>query len=338
MRSIALLFVALFTMGIAQPATVAPTPPPSPPRVDHILLWGRSIDEVTSIMAVKLGFQIRPGHDPSGVANRYVRLADRGFVELLGITRPNPEMDPGSQADQNSLHGGAGARSFGIYSSTVDQLRSTLMAKGFGVTPVFSAPTANAGAAKPSSTAKPDWWLFAFEKQPLSSALFFIDYSPSYSMPTSVADDRIVRTHPNGAQALSAGWLLSSNAAADRDQLAKMGFGGARPVHISRIAASGYCVPVGPNYVLTLQPDGSGISAETLSKSGPQVLGISIAVADLERAQRWVERGYEQKLDNYDGALGKSFLAPTQKDLGLLMEFHATAAKATAASCGDSKE
>jgi hypothetical protein len=146
-----------------------------------------------------------------------------------------------------------------------------------------------------------------------------------------VADDRIVRTHPNGATALSAVWILSSNADADRDQMAKMGFGGARPVRISRIAARGYCIPVGPNYLMALQPDGSGISEETLSKGGPQVLGISIAVTDLGRAQRWVERGYEQKLDDYDGALGKSFLAPTQSDLGLFVEFHG--AKATGESC-----
>lgn len=192
--------------------------------------------------------------------------------------------------------------------------------------------------ATPSGSAIPDWRLFALETQPLSSGLFFIDYSPNYAMPTSVADDRIVRTHPNGAQALSAVWLLSANADADRDQLAKMGFGGARPVHNSRIGARGYCIPVGPNYVMALQPDGSGISAEALSKDGPQVLGISIAVADLERAQRWVERGYEQKLDKYDGALGRSFLAPTLSDLGLFVEFHASGAKTTAASCGDSRD
>ena len=340
MRSIALLSVMLLTVGAARPLAVAPapTPPQSPPRVDHILLWGRSIDEVTSIMSVKLGFQVRPGHDPSGVANRYVRLADRGFVELLGITRPNPELDPGSQADQASLHGGAGARSFGIYSSTVDALRSTLKAKGFAVTPVFSAAPAKVGATTTSSSSKPDWWLFAFEKQPLSSALFFIDYSPSYAMPTSVADDRIVRTHPNSAQALSAVWILSANADANRDSLAKMGFASARPVLVSRMAARGYCIPVGPNYVIALQPDGEGISAETLSKGGPQVLGISIAVSDLDRAQRWVERGYEQKLDNYDGALGKSFLAPTQSDLGLFVEFHAATASGAASTCGDSRK
>ncbi|MEP7098806.1 MAG: VOC family protein, partial [Dokdonella sp.] len=55
-----------------------------------------------------------------------------------------------------------------------------------------------------------------------------------------------------------------------------------------------------------------------------QVLGVSIGVTDLNRAKRQVERGYEKELPGYRGVLGDSFLAPTQDDLGLLIEFHAT--------------
>ena len=322
MRSIVLLSVMLLTLGGSQPLVSAETPTSA--KLDHILLWGRSIDEATAILAVKLGFQVRPGHDPGGVANRYVRFSDRGYLELLGITRPNPDMDPGMGADQASLHGAAGSRSFGIYSSTLEQLRTALLDKGLRATTVFTAPAANppsGGQLKPS---QPDWRLFAFEHQPLSSNLFFIDYAPGYGMQTIVADDQIVRTHPNGARALSALWLLSPDAAADRKQLAKMGFSGGEPVHIPRISARGYRVPVGTTYILALEPDGPGISADALSKGGPQVLGASIAVTDLDRAQRWVERGYQQELKRYDGALGESFLAPTQEDLGLFIEFHSS--------------
>src|SRR5712675_624809 len=139
---ILLLSVMLLTLGGSQASVSAKPPIQLPTKLDHVLLWGRSIDEVTAILAVKLGFQIRPGHDTGGVANRYVRFSDRGYLELLGITRPNPDMDPGMIADQASLHGAAGSRSFGIYSSALEQVRATLLDKGFGVTPVFTAPTA----------------------------------------------------------------------------------------------------------------------------------------------------------------------------------------------------
>ncbi|MDT7810888.1 MAG: hypothetical protein QOJ42_804 [Acidobacteriaceae bacterium] len=317
MRFIVLLSVMLLTLGGGQPPVSGETATPSPTKLDHILLWGRSIDEVTAVLAVKLGFQIRPGHDPGGVANRYVRFSDRGYLELLGITRPNPDMDPGMRADQASLHGAAGSRSFGIYSSALDQVRTALLDNSFAVTPVFTAPTANPDGGGPLKSSPPDWRLFAFEHSPLSSNFFFIDYAPSYAMQTSAADDQIVRTHPNSARELSAFWLLSSDAESDRRQLTRMGFDGGRPVHIPRISARGHCVPVGPTYIIALELDGPGVSADALSKGGPRVLGVSIAVTDLDRAQRWVERGYQQQLKRYDGALGVSFLAPNARRSGI---------------------
>lgn len=332
MRSIVLLCVMLLTLGAGQPAVSAKAPAQVPTRLDHVLLWGRSIDEVTAILAVKLGFQVRPGHDPGGVANRYVRFSDRGYLELLGITRPKPDMDPGMLADQRSLHGAAGARSFGVYSPSLEQLRAALKDKEFAVTPVFTAPAAPGATQTP---AQPDWRLFAFEQPPLSSNLFFIDYSQGYALPTSAADDRIVRTHPNGAVALSAFWLLSSDADADRRQLAKMGFGDSRPVRLPRISARGYCVPIGPGSIFALEPDGPGISGAALKKGGPQVLGVSIATMDLDRAQRWVERGYHQQVTRYVGALGDSFLAPTQDDLGMLIEFHTAIGGTALRGCSD---
>ena len=119
------MILSALTLALSAPALAAPVPTTGA-KLDHILLWGRTIDQVTAIMTVKLGFQVKPGRDPSGVANRYIRLADTSFIEMLGITRPNPEMDPGSQADQASLHGGAGARSFGIHSSVLEAARAAL--------------------------------------------------------------------------------------------------------------------------------------------------------------------------------------------------------------------
>ena len=62
------------------------------------------------------------------------------------------------------------------------------------------------------------------------------------------------------------------------------------------------------------------------------MFGVSIGVEDLGLAKRRVERGYETTLDDYHGLLGESFLAPTENDLGLMMEFHA--ATTANAACG----
>jgi hypothetical protein len=316
-----LLASALFlTLGAAAPATPVATAPVT--RLDHVLLWGRSIDEVTSTMAVKLGFQVRAGRNPGGVANRYIRFADTSFIELLGTTRPDPEYDPGMKEDRLALKGGPGARTFGFRSSGLDAIHDSLKGLGYAVTPFFTGP----------DSAKPGWRLFAFDRAPLSSNTFFIDYNAGYAPdqadPTNADDWRVTREHPNSARELSAIWLVSADAEPDRKQLERMGYGGAVPVKLPEVGARGFCVPVGPTALLVLQPDGAGTAADVVASGGPRVLGVSFAAADLGRAQRWVERGYERRLTRYRGLSGESVLAPTQGDLGMLIEFHAPAAPA----------
>ena len=307
----------LLCAGVAQASTPATAPAAPATRLDHILLWGRGIDQATSVMAVKLGFQVRPGRDPGGVANRYIRFADSSFIELLGITRPNPEFDPGMKEDQQALKGGPGSRTFGFRTSSLDAIHQSLQALHYAVTPFFSGP----------DSTKPGWRLFAFDRAPLSSNTFFIDYAAGYAPdqfdPANADDYRVTREHPNGARELSSIWLVSADADADRRQLEKMGYGHAVPVKLPEVGAKGYCVPVGPTALLALQPDGAGIAAQTMANGGPRVLGVSFGVADLGRARRWVERGYERTLTTYRGLSGESFLAPTRDDLGLSIEFHA---------------
>ena len=315
MRRLLLVTAMLLCFGSAPASASAAAAPTT--RLDHILLWGRGIDQTTAVMAVKLGFQVRPGRDPGGVANRYIRFADSSFIELLGITRPNPAFDPGMQEDQRALKGGPGARTFGFRTSSLDAIHASLQALHYAVTPFFSGP----------DSAKPGWRLFAFDRAPLSSNTFFIDYANGYAPdqfdPANADDYRVTREHPNGARELSSIWLVSADAEADRRQLEKMGYGHAVPVKLPEVGAKGYCVPVGPTALLALQPDGAGIAAQTMANGGPRILGVSFGVGDLGRAQRWVERGYERTLTTYRGLSGESFLAPTRDDLGLSIEFHA---------------
>ncbi|MGA7439937.1 MAG: VOC family protein, partial [Luteibacter sp.] len=219
MRPIVFVSAMLLCLGTAQASTPAPAPAASPTRLDHILLWGRGIDPVTSVMAVKLGFQVRPGRDPGGVANRYVRFADSSFIELLGITRPHPAFDPGMKEDQQALKGGPGSRTFGFRASSLDAIHRSLQALHYAVTPFFAGP----------DSAKPGWRLFAFDRAPLSSNTFFIDYAADYAPdqfdPANAGDYRVTREHPNGARELSSIWLVSSDADIDRQQLERMGFG-----------------------------------------------------------------------------------------------------------------
>lgn len=323
MRSVVLLSALMMAPGMGQHAAAAAAPSVGTTSLDHILLWGRNMDQITATMAVKLGFQVRPGRDPGGVADRYIRMSDRSYLELESIARPNPDMDPGMQADQAVLHGAPGSRTFGLRSPALDQVRLLMQQRGLRPTVIFSASLTDPDGGGPSSP--PRWRLFSFEHPPLSSQMFFIDYAAGNAAPTQVADEQMAYEHPNSAQELSALWLLSSDADADRKQFERMGYSGATRVRIPQISARGFAVPIGRKCIYVLQPDGPGIAADSLRKGGAQILGVSIGVADLARAKRSVERGYEKALTDYNGLLGESFLAPTQDDLGLLIEFHALA-------------
>ncbi len=321
MRSFLLAAVFALAATVASPARSAtPTQSPMPATsIDHFLLWGRSIDQASAAMTVKLGFQVTPGRDPAGLANRYVRFADGSYIELLGMTRANPELDPGAQADQVSLKGAAGARTLGLRTTSLDRMHDAVIALGWTPTPVFDGPKMANG--------RTGWRLFAFEKQPLSSNLFLIDYdqawAPDLGATPAPGDWQAARVHPNRARALTAYWLLSVDVEHDRAQLAALGLKNGKPVRLPEIAARGVCVNVGGKAILLLQPDGAGIAADALQSGGPQIIGASVAVADLGRAQRLVERGYEHSVKRYGGTFGQSFLAPTREDLGMLLEFHA---------------
>ena len=318
-------------LALAHAAGAAPAAAPvAGSEIDHALVWGRSIDQISAAMTVRLGFQVRPGRITGGVANRYVRFGDRSYIELFGIESAQPEFDPGMQADQSALRGGAGSHTFGLRSGALEAARELLRQQGLAATPLFTAAADDPDGDGPGRP--PRWRLFAFETRPLSSNLFFIDYARLAATPERALDGRIGPQHPNGAQALSGLWLLSADAEADRRQFERMGFAGLTPIRLAQIGARGYCVPVGRKHLLALQPDGDGAAADALRERGPQVLGLSIAVADLQQAKWRVQRGYETRLTGYRGAWGEAFLAPTQGDLGLLVEFHA--AMSTDTPCG----
>lgn len=311
MRTLGLICAAALTAALASSAPAAPTGT----ELDHILLWGKQIGDTSDVLAVKLGFQIRPGRNPGGIANRFVRFGDGSYIEVLAA-RPGAEMDPGMQADQARLQGEAGARSFGLKSSQLDSLHGSLSSNGFGITPIFEASLTDPDGQGPGKP--PRWRLFAMEHPILSSTLFFIDYAPRTD-PVSVADAQAATRHPNGTRKLSQIWLLSADPEADRALLAKMGYGDSKPAHLDQVHAKGYCVPIGAGAVMLLAPDGPGAAADALRQGGAQLFGVSLEVDDLERTHRLVERGYEKPMETHSGA----FIAPTQQDLGLLIEFHA---------------
>lgn len=291
--------------------------------LDHVLVWTRDRDGVTAALAVKLGFQIRPGGDfGDGIANRLIRFSDWTYLELLFFTRPAGDLQGDPLAEWRFTERGTGSDSFGLEVSDVDATAAHLRAGGWPLSPEtplnYDPDGPGPRPAQPS-----EWRTVGFLPPPLASSdFFFIHYQRETSTPLQLADRRAFATHPNGARRISAVWLLTRDLDADAARLRRIGFADAGPVTLPHYGARGLRFAAARGSILLIAPDGNGEAAQALAARGPQVFGISIETDDLDRARRIVQRGYGVEIETYAGPFGQSFEAPTQSDLGLTIEFH----------------
>ena len=290
--------------------------------VDHVLIWSRNIDQITSIMAVKLGFQVRPGGDfGDGVANRVIPFADNSYVELLYFTQPEAQLKGEARASYAATERGSVANMFAMEAGNIEDIERQLRNKDWKLAP--STPMSfDPDGDGPKPPRESMWRTVGFEKPPLSSAnLFFIKYNRAPMSPADEADRVVFRRHPNTAQRISAIWLLAENAEAESERLSRMGFERGVSVNLPEQGLRGFRFDSAGETILALEPTGPGPGADALKSRGAHIYGISIAVADVGQARRIAEWGYGREMKSYEGLLGKSFAASFE-ELGLLMEFH----------------
>ncbi|MEO8161175.1 MAG: VOC family protein [Arenimonas sp.] len=322
MRLVLALLVATLLSGTRAQAA-SPESGWQADRLDHLMLWTDNVDRTTSVLAVKLGFQVGPGGDfGDGVANRILRLGDQSYLELLYTTQPASELGEDLRKELAEVRAGTGAKTFALHPSELDRADAFLRSRGFELDPPSPMNYDPDGPGpKPSEPAS--WRTVEFVHSPFTfGGLFLISYAANRPVPA----DRAIRIeHPNGTTAWTSIWLLSSDLEADRKAFERMGFVAGGEVDLPQVGARGLRMQAGSDTLLVVAPHGDGAAAQALAKRGAHVFGLSIGVKDIDRAQRIVERGYGVELARYAGLDGNSVLAPTQDDLGLFIEFHALA-------------
>jgi catechol 2,3-dioxygenase-like lactoylglutathione lyase family enzyme len=318
---------------LASAPAVAPAESPHRPAapalssaegVDHVLLWRRDVDAATAVLAVQLGFHVRPGGTfPDGVANRLVTFKDQSYLELLYFVRSQGELSGDAlKAYQFAQSSGGGANSFALLVDDVDAVTKYLAARGFPLNDPDPAMYDPDGEG-PRPAMKNMWRTVSFKQAPLTTTdLFFIRYDTPPLPPERAADLAALARHPNGATGISAVWLLSEDLKEDAGRLERMGFRSAGAVVLPSIRAKGLRFAAARESIILLHPDGSGLAADAVAKRGAHVYGVSVGVEDLGRAQRIVERGTGRSLARHQGPNGEAFIAPMQDHLGIVIEFH----------------
>jgi len=314
-------FAAALLATVIPDAALATQPPVG--GLDHVLVWTRNIDQVTSNMAVKLGFQVRPGGDfGDGVANRLIPFADRSYLELLYFTRPEAQLTGEPRAVYAATERGTMANMFALEAVDVEAVERQLRDAGWALAPT-SPMTYDPDGDGPKPARESMWRTVGFQSPPLTSGdLFFIKYNLAPPSPVDQADRAVFRRHPNGAQRISAVWMLGTDTEAESERLERIGFERVGEVKLPEQGLRGIRFDSAGETILALEPDGPGPAADALKQRGPHIYGISIAVADIGLARRIAEWGYGREMKSYRGLLGESYAAPTHSELGFVMEFH----------------
>ena len=281
--------------------------------LDHVLLWSR--DNMAAERELgDLGFTLsaKAGSYGAGISNKLVWFKNWSFIEFLWLSDAEKARVEAPQ-EYAFVVLNHGSNAFGINIADADQTFTELTKAG------LEPEKPGAEAWDPDGPEGPNppivnEWRFMFLKQPsLPGNPFFVQYKKGADAPRK-------ETHPNGAQKLSAVWVLVR----DIEQ-AKLAYGRAsfsETVSFKSLGAKVAALPTGQGEIFLVQPGATGVLGSSLKDRGEHVHGISVQVADLEATEQLLKQHGKPYSLQTNGRFGASLLVPARPPLGLMIEFH----------------
>jgi catechol 2,3-dioxygenase-like lactoylglutathione lyase family enzyme len=155
-------------------------------------------------------------------------------------------------------------------------------------------------------------------------AIFFIEYAFDLGRPARLAArlEQGMMTHPNTARRLYSVWFAVRDLEAGLRNVQDAGFEPGEPREAKFLGAKGREVKAGDGCLLLLQPaDKNGELNKFLSdRHDGEIIGLSIEVADVEKARSLIESRSGKKLEPYDGFYGRSIMIPPDMTHGVWLE------------------
>ncbi len=297
--------------------------------VDHVMIVVRNLNEAKEDYN-RLGFAITPGvRGPTATENAAIRLANNGYLELLGLYNPAA---PAARELSEFLSKQEGGFGVGLDVSSAGDTSKHLRGAGYeidGPTEGWSAHTTE--NVPPSSLWPMVPYKFVNIKTPkpiLGDAIFFIEYDEAVraslrSKYPHLATLEAGEGHPNTAVRIGSIWLATRDLAKAADDFRTIGLAKSRRIEVSAMGAVANEIEVGSGTFLVLQSEDSGGPVEQFldqRKSNDGVLGVSIEVESLDAAVGVLRARVPTELQPYDGVYGKSILVPPVHTHGLWIE------------------
>lgn len=289
---------SLFTSALGQSETAG---------IDHVRILVKDMAASQNQYRDVLCFQMNraePVIYSEGSAHNGAALTDGTYLELLGIAdreklvKSRPWIVDFIQSHQ-------GGHSVGMIVTSAKDVADRLQAHG------IEAPISNLIGFHPG--AKPILLVTPKLLNLSVGSIFFVEYP--YPQPAKTV------IHPNTTQALLAVWILVKDLQKASQELEALGFHPARSLDFKNLGAEGREFETGRGKIVLLEANSSNKPAAIfLRDRGQGLMGFTLAVGDLAKAQSLIGEKTKTKFSTYDGAYGKSFLVPPEMTSGVWLE------------------
>ena len=274
--------------------------------IDHVRILVRDITAAQSQYRNVLGFEMsgaKPVVYPEGSHNG-AELTDGTYLELIGIA-DRDKLLKSRPWIVDFLQDHQGPHSVGMIVTSAKDVAARLRSRGIEA-PIFNLVSSHPGA-KPILLVTPK-----LVNLP-EGAIFFVEY------PVQVPARTVVQ--PNTTQGTVAVWIVVKDLEKASQESEKLGFIPGRVLDFKSLGARARELGTGLGKILLVEGTSPGKPAATFFRErGPGVMGFSLAVDDLAKAQSLIGKNTNRKLSTYDGVYGKSFLIPSELTNGVWME------------------
>jgi hypothetical protein len=277
------------------------------PTIDHVRVLVHDIAAAQNNLHA-IGFEMRrpePSVYQEGSAHNSAPFSDGTYLELIAIA-DREKLSKSRPWIVDFLQNYQGAHSVGIIVTSAKDVADRLQSQGIDA-PLFTLIGSHP-EAKPVLLTTPKLANLA------DGAIFFVEYPSKRSSPAQVSQ-------PNTAEGTIAVWILVKDLEKASKDVERIGFHAVRLLKFDVLGARGREFNIGDGRLLLLESESPGKSAADFSRERVQgVIGLTLSVSDLRKAQSLLEENTHRKLPTYDGIYGKSFLVPAELANGVWIE------------------
>ncbi len=148
-------------------------------------------------------------------------------------------------------------------------------------------------------------------------AIFFLEYPPKRA---STKPEAPPAPQPNTVKAIVAIWIVVNDLDRSSEDLLTLGFSPGGSFRYAKLGAQAREFRSGRSRIVLLQANAGGLAAHFASTRGQGLLGMTLEVADLQKATALVEEHTQRCFPTYRGRYGRSFFIPPELAAGAWIE------------------